>query len=320
MRLQSGGRLKPNRSSVPIRISAVYTEQRAETTASTVSENGRFEKKNERVETTAGPFYESELLEVERASLKDYFVQAKDLIRSDGGPPRWFSPLECGSRLKNSPLLLFLPGVDGTGLGLILHHQRLGKFFDIWCLHIPVKDRTPFSDLVKLVERMVRSEYSHSPKRPIYLVGESLGGCLALEVAARNPDIDLVLILANPASRHLQALIPLLEVMPDQLYLSQPYTLTLSLMAGDPLRMVMASMEKGLPLQQLVGELSQGLVALSAYLPVLANILPRETLLWKLQMLKSGFRISQFMSPCCQSSNANTFQWKGSIATKCRGR
>lgn len=53
---------------------------------------------------------EAEQQEERRMSLKDYFEQAKDLIRSDGGPPRWFSPLECGSRLDNSPLLLFLPG------------------------------------------------------------------------------------------------------------------------------------------------------------------------------------------------------------------
>lgn len=53
-------------------------------------------------------------------------------------------------------------------------------------------------DLVKLVERTVRSQHRLAPNRPIYLVGESLGACLALSVAALNPDIDLVLILANP--------------------------------------------------------------------------------------------------------------------------
>lgn len=54
------------------------------------------------------------------------------------------------------------------------------------------------SGLVKLVERTVRSENYHSPNRPIYLVGESLGACLALAVAARNPDIDIALVLVNP--------------------------------------------------------------------------------------------------------------------------
>lgn len=48
------------------------------------------------------------------------------------------------------------------------------------------------------VEETVRNQHSLSPEKPIYLVGDSFGGCLALAVAARNPKIDLVLILANP--------------------------------------------------------------------------------------------------------------------------
>lgn len=156
-----------------------------------------------------------------RRSLKDYFEQSVEFIRSDTGPPRWFSPLESGSRMDNSPLLLFLPGIDGVGLGLIKHHQRLGKIFDVWCLHIPVRDRTPFTELLKLVEKTVKDEHRHSPKKPIYLAGESLGACLALSVAARNPHIDIVLILSNPATSFskspLQPVISLLEIMPESL-------------------------------------------------------------------------------------------------------
>ncbi|KAI3464043.1 hypothetical protein Pfo_020706 [Paulownia fortunei] len=134
----------------------------------------------------------------------------------DGGPPRWFSPLECGCRSTGSPLLIFLPGIDGVGLGLTLHHKRLGEIFDIWCLHIPVEDRTPLAELVMLVQRTVRSEHERAAMRPIYLVGESLGASLALIVAAQNPDIDLVLILANPATSFskslLQSVVPLSDM------------------------------------------------------------------------------------------------------------
>ncbi|KAL7232848.1 hypothetical protein ACSBR2_010790 [Camellia fascicularis] len=52
--------------------------------------------------------------------------------------------------------------------------------------------------------------------------------------------------------------------------------------------MAMATVKKGFSLQQRVGELSYGLMALSSYLYVLADVLPRETLLWKLQMLRSA--------------------------------
>ncbi|KAL1551248.1 phytyl ester synthase 2, chloroplastic-like isoform X2 [Salvia divinorum] len=60
-----------------------------------------------------------------------------------------------------------------------------------------------------------------SAKRPIYLVGESLGASLALLVAAHNPDIDFVLILANPATNFskclVQSVLPLSNMIHNQL-------------------------------------------------------------------------------------------------------
>ncbi|KAK8473245.1 hypothetical protein PHAVU_001G087800 [Phaseolus vulgaris] len=221
---------------------------------------------------------------------KEYLEQSKELIVPDGGPPRWFSPLECAPRLDSSPLLLFLPGIDGVGLGLISQHQKLGRIFDTWCLHIPVADRTPFPELVKLVEKTVRSEHQRSRSRPIYLVGESLGACLALAVAALNPDIDFVLILANPATSFsrsdLQLLTPLLEALPDPLSPGLPNILKLT--QGESLRMVLDSVVQGLPLQTTAGELVKDFTTFLLSLPILADILPKETLLWKLKMLKSA--------------------------------
>ncbi|KAI5428092.1 hypothetical protein KIW84_033192 [Lathyrus oleraceus] len=220
---------------------------------------------------------------------KEYLQQAKDLIEADGGPPRWFSPLDCGSPPNNSLLMLFLPGIDGVGLGLVSHHHKLGRLFDLWCLHIPVADRTPFTDLVKLVETTVRLEHQRSPNRPIYLLGESLGGCLALAVAARNPNIDLVLILANPATSfgrsQVQLLTSLLDALPATHFPALPNILSLS--AGDILRMVFDNAVKGLPLLNAAREPLGDFNTFASSLPVLADILPKETFLWKLKMLKS---------------------------------
>ncbi|KAK4539071.1 hypothetical protein RGQ29_031996 [Quercus rubra] len=267
------------------------------TTTPTPTPTRRLSEKSEEL-GEAGVAASDDEVEQNGRVLKEYFERSKELIsRSDGGPPRWFTPLECGPPLKNSPLLLFLPGILGVGLGLIKNHRRIGKIFETWSLHIPVMDRTPFTDLVKLVEKTIQSENDRSPNRPIYLVGESFGGCLALAVAACNPDIDLVLILANPATSisrsQLQPLMTLLEFIPDQLPFNPPNML--SLMTGQPLRTAIESVVKGLPLQQTVGELSQDLDAISSYLSVLADILPRETLHWKLQMLKSVEGISCYL-------------------------
>ena len=46
---------------------------------------------------------------------------------------------------------------------------------------------------------------------------------------------------------------------------------------GDPLRMVFGDAEKGLPLQQRVGEILQGLVSLSSYLSVSIFLLQNIT-------------------------------------------
>ncbi|RQO85629.2 hypothetical protein POPTR_001G323800v4 [Populus trichocarpa] len=294
----SSGKFKRNPAVAnTIRRFAVSTEESITTETTTdFVEDGRLKKKVVDGEKMNPYVLELEKTELEykssRKGLNDYFEESRNFIKSSGGgvggPPRWFSPLDCGSRLDNSPLLLYLPGIDGVGLGLSTHHSTLGKIFDIWCLHIPVKDRTSFIGLVKLVERTVRSENHRSPSKPIYLVGESLGACLALAVAARNPDIDLVLVLVNPATcfekSQLQRLMPLLEIMPIQHQFGLPYIL--SLMTGDPLKMVIDNARKGVPLLEIVEGLSQDAVVIPSNLNVLAAILPRETLLWKLNMLK----------------------------------
>ena len=43
-------------------------------------------------------------------TVRDFFDMAKDIVKHDGGPPRWFCPVSCGRPLKDSPILLFLPG------------------------------------------------------------------------------------------------------------------------------------------------------------------------------------------------------------------
>nr|XP_043614495.1 acyltransferase-like protein At3g26840, chloroplastic [Erigeron canadensis] len=246
-----------------------------------------------------------------RLRLNDYFKQSSDLLLvkggGDGGPPRWFSPLECSvSCLNNSsPLLLSLPGVDGNGLSLLLHHQRLGEIFDIWCLHIPITDRTPFTDLVKFVESTVRSENNRVPDRPIYLVGESLGACIALAVAARTTNIDIVLVLANPATSfgksQLQPLIPILKILPDHIRPGLPYLM--SLMTGVPSRMVVSTAAKGLTAQQTITDLSETVTLLFTYLSDLGDVLNVETILWKLKLLESACAYS---NSCLHSVSAQT--------------
>lgn len=108
---------KPKRNPV-LKRPAVSTEQTSNNnvTAATASRRSFVEEKAQRssegeAEKSLRRVNVEEDLGESRKSLKDYFDEAKDMIRSDGGPPRWFSPLECGAHSPYSPLLLYLPGL-----------------------------------------------------------------------------------------------------------------------------------------------------------------------------------------------------------------
>ncbi|KAL0737607.1 hypothetical protein Bca4012_013817 [Brassica carinata] len=225
-----------------------------------------------------------------RKSLLDFLEEVRGFVGVDEGPPRWFSPLESAAQAPGSPLLLFIPGMDGTGLGLIRQHKKLGELFDIWCLHIPARDRTSAKDLVKLIEQTVKSENHLFPNRPIYLVGESIGACLALDVAARNPNIDIALILANPATRAnnfiSQPLSGILNVLPDGI----PTLLedVFGLKQGGPLTETLDAFSSEFAFHQIGGGMLRDLFAVSANLPNLSRIFSKNTLLWKLELLKSA--------------------------------
>ncbi|CAN6469283.1 unnamed protein product [Victoria cruziana] len=273
-------------SSEPIGVTADSVIKKQEFVVPKVVERGHSETGAGRKETTLlidDTFDKTD-------SVKDYLDLSKDFVRPDGGPLRWFCPVECGAPVKNAPLLLFLPGTDGTGLGLISHHRALGRIFEVRCMHIPVFDRTPFEGLVKFVEEMVQSEHKLFPNKPIYIVGDSLGGCLALAVASRNPTVDLVLILSNPATSfpksQLWPFLPFLEFIPDQLHITVPYLLSMTM--GNPVKMALVDVEDQLPLLDSINQLSENLVSLLPRLSVLADIIPKETLVWKLKLLKSA--------------------------------
>lgn len=224
-------------------------------------------------------------------TMKDYLEALRALPKDDGGPPRWFCPVECGRPVvHNAPLLLFLPGTYGVGMELIWHHKSLGRVFEVQCLHIPVSDRTPFGELLQIIEKSVKYEHALSPKRPIFVIGDSLGGCLAISVAARNPKIDLVLILINPgtsfAENPVKSILPLLELMPSNLTVPQQHFLRYSI--GEILKMAMVSIQNDSSLWEALQKLSNGLSSMLTLTREIGDIIRMETAVWRLKLLKSA--------------------------------
>lgn len=105
------------------------------------------------------------------------------------------------------PLFVYLPGMDGTGQLLRTQTAGLEAGFDVRCLAIPREDLTSWEVLTKNVLDLIHAELEKSCQRPVYLCGESFGGCLAQKVAVAAPHLFTRIILINPASSfHLRPL------------------------------------------------------------------------------------------------------------------
>jgi pimeloyl-ACP methyl ester carboxylesterase len=121
------------------------------------------------------------------------------------------------------PLFVYLPGMDGTGQLLRSQTTGLEHGFDVRCLAIPRNDLTRWEDLTNNVIDLIHVELSKNSQRPVYLCGESFGGCLAQKVAVKAPDLFKRLILINSASSfHLRPWYvwasPLMNLVPEPLY------------------------------------------------------------------------------------------------------
>ena len=109
-----------------------------------------------------------------------------------------FRPLSSASPTSR-PLFIFLPGMDGSGKLLARQLEGLETQFDVCCLSLPVNDLSSWPTLAMRAARLIAEERDRTGQ-PVYICAESFGGCLALLVALRQPELLHRLILINPAS------------------------------------------------------------------------------------------------------------------------
>ncbi len=135
------------------------------------------------------------------------------------------------------PLLVLMPGMDGTGYLWRSQLPQLETFFDVRRLQIPARNLENWEELTSQVINLIQQETLGT--REVYICGESFGACLALKLAVCLPNLYHRLILINPASSFSQ--LPWLgwlgqacQWLPDSLY-------HFSTLAGLPL---LAALEK----------------------------------------------------------------------------
>ncbi len=109
---------------------------------------------------------------------------------------RFISPFSSSS----GPLLIYFPGMDGTGRLFYKQAKQLNQYFQIRCLSLSSSERNDWSTLVSKTVNLIQKELELSSDSSVYLCGESFGGCLGLKVACQVPHLIKKMILVNPAS------------------------------------------------------------------------------------------------------------------------
>jgi pimeloyl-ACP methyl ester carboxylesterase len=131
--------------------------------------------------------------------------------------------IACTPVTHDRPLFVFLPGMDGSGALLRPQVAGLSSSFAIRCLSIPPDDLTGWDELTERVGTLIRMEQQRHPGRPTTVCGESFGGCLALKLITRFPDLCDQIVLVNPASSAqrqpwISACCSLTQLLPTSLY------------------------------------------------------------------------------------------------------
>ncbi|GAB5362044.1 hypothetical protein AAMO2058_000764300 [Amorphochlora amoebiformis] len=106
-----------------------------------------------------------------------------------------------GADVSSKPLLVYVPGIDGSGLTPLAQFAELSRYYEVVCMGFQGKDRSTFNDIRERVANRISN--AKSENRTVYLMGESFGGTVALSIAMGDPKALQTpdrLILINSAS------------------------------------------------------------------------------------------------------------------------
>ena len=272
-------------------------------------------------------------------------IQFVSPLLEDGYPPAVLEYEESNKyAIRSKPLLLYLPGFDGTILSPFLQFPSLGEEFDVRAMRVDMEDRSSFEELkeavIQYLLRECRGEEGRAENEGscrVYLMGESFGGVLATEIAlelnrpAYTDYLDLRgLVLVNPATSYLRS--PLYELGPPVADARPlfPALNDIQYVVALLTKLVPLFLDEGRAMQQLVAILSsKGLPSVindpqrEAYmgrvafdLPNRLKFMPKDTLKWRLEeWLEWGCGVFEDRLEMLQSARDSTDDASGDVET-----
>ncbi|KAJ8907212.1 hypothetical protein NDN08_003693 [Rhodosorus marinus] len=131
---------------------------------------------------------------------------------------------------SDKDLLIYLPGIDGTGLGILTHVEDLKKAFEVFSIVIPVDDRSGWDVVCEKVAREIKGLLESTGRDQLVLLGESMGGVLGLLLSKNYPELVKHVVVINPATSYKNSGVATLyeaigksSSIPPQVYQLLPY-------------------------------------------------------------------------------------------------
>jgi len=164
--------------------------------------------------------------------------------------PRFSCPLcacPASTSHESKPLMIYIPGLDGTSLASAPQLPSLASSFRLEALTLPRNNRSSLDELTAfltsyLTKRIEQEKSLSSNAKPVlYLLGESLGALLAMSVAQDTRKLVDRLVLVNPASSFDRSVwgrtAQSLPELPPEVYRTLPYAFAPIL--GNPIRLAL---------------------------------------------------------------------------------
>ncbi len=95
------------------------------------------------------------------------------------------------------PILVFVPGIDGTALMLYRQMPILSRQFQVIPFPLPNDARCTMQSLVNDLRLLIEDVLKHSPHSRVLLCGESFGGALSLSFSLAHPQLLHGLVIIN---------------------------------------------------------------------------------------------------------------------------
>lgn len=202
--------------------------------------------------------------------------------------------------LKDKPLLLYLPGFDGTLLAPFLQFPELSTEFDVRGMTVSMSDRSSIEDLLEYVIDFIKQETKCKASGEVYIMGESFGGILAFLTGMSIQEQNAIRSTANEQI-HLKGIVTInpatcydrsnLAKFGPPVANTNPFFYPIALLSLLPLftdemalpQLLLILQGKGLPsvIDNASREAYMGRMAFS--LPNKLNFMPQQTLKWRLE-------------------------------------